>query len=87
MVCSTCKRSMFPPVRGVVLDDPRVTAFYHEHGIEHRFATWETLVRSFDVGEELLSEDPLRLRVTIPAGDDELRLTLDDELTVVDVSS
>lgn len=86
LVCSTCKRSMFPSVRGVVLNDPDVTAFYHEHGIRHRFATWEAIVRSFDVDEELLSEAPLRMRFTIPAGDDMLRLTVDEELNVLDVT-
>jgi hypothetical protein len=86
LVCSRCKRSMFPPVAVISLDNPDVTAFYHAHGVEHRFATWETAVRSFDVREELLSEDPLEMRFTIPAGNDELRLTLDDELNVIDAS-
>lgn len=86
LVCSTCKRSAFPPVRAVALDDPIVTAFYHEHGIEHQFASWESIVRSTEVSEELLSEDPPRMCLTIPARGDELELTLDDELTVVDAS-
>lgn len=84
MVCATCKRSAFPPVGGVVLNHPTVIAFYHGHGIEHRTATWERIVRSTEVEEELRSEDPLRLCVTIPAGDDELQLTLDDGLDVVE---
>jgi hypothetical protein len=86
LVCKTCKRSTFPPVSGVVLDHPSVTTFYYRHGIEYRFASWETVVRSFDVREELLSEDPLEMRFTIPVGDDTLRITLDDGLNVIDVS-
>lgn len=86
MVCSTCKRSAFPPVRAVALHDPAVTAFFHDHGIEHRFASWETIVRSADVDEELLSADPFRARVTIPVEDDELRLTLDDDVNVLEVT-
>jgi hypothetical protein len=86
MVCSTCKRSIPPPVTLIVLNHPNVTAFYHEHGIEHQFATWETVARSYRVEEELLSEDPLRIHLTIPAEDDRLRLTIDDEVDVVDVS-
>lgn len=73
-----------PPVRAVVLNDPAVTTFYHDHGIDHRFASWETIVRSIEVDEELLSEGPLRMRFSIPAGDDELRLTLDGDLNVLD---
>lgn len=85
MVCSTCKRSIPPSFTIVVLDHPEVVAFYHEHGIEHRFATWETVARSYQVGEELVSADPFRMRATIPAGENELQLTLDDELNVVTV--
>lgn len=84
MVCATCKRSLPPPATIVVLNHPEVTAFYHERGIEHRFATWETVVRSFDVTEALVSEDPLRMRFGIPAGGDELHLVTDSELAVVE---
>ena len=87
MVCSTCKRSAFPPVRVVILNDPNVTAFYHDHGLNYRFASWETVVRSTEVEEELLSKEPLRMRFTVPAGDDELRLTVDGEANVTDVST
>lgn len=87
MVCTTCKRSMPPSVTIIVLNHPEVTAFYHERDIEHRFASWETVARSYQVAEELISEDPVRMRMTIPAGGDELQLTLDHELNVVDVSS
>lgn len=87
IVCSTCKRSVFPPVATAVLAQPTVIAFYCDHGINHRFASWETVARRTEVNEELLSEDPLRVRVTIPAGDDEHRVTLDEELCVLDVST
>jgi len=86
MVCSTCKRSSFPPARALVLDHPAVTAFYREHGIDHRFATWETVVRSTEVREELLSVDPLEMRFRIPAEGDELQLTIDGDLNVLDAT-
>lgn len=86
MVCLTCKRSVFPPARGVVLTHPTVSSFYHQHGIEHRFASWESAVRSFDVGEDLRSEDPVRMCFAVPAGNDELRLTLDGDMNVLDVT-
>ena len=85
LACPTCKRWFFFKAGGAVLTHPRVTAFYLDHGIEHRFASWESFVRSHDIGEELVSEEPFRLRVTIPAGTDELQLTVDDELNVIDV--
>lgn len=83
MVCRTCKWRVFPPASLPVLTDPTVTAFYLDHGIEHRFATWEALERSFDFEETLVSEDPLQTRFTVPAGDDELRLVVDEGLDVV----
>lgn len=86
MVCDVCKRSMFPPVRSLILNDPDVVAFYHDHGCAIDFASWETVVRSFDVTEEVRSMDPLVLRFSIPAGDDELRVTVDEELAVTAVS-
>lgn len=87
MVCSTCKRSLPPDAALVALHNPEVTAFYNDHGVDHRFVTWETVARSFDVDAELRSEEPLEIRFTVPADGDELRLTLGDELTVVDVTS
>lgn len=86
MVCTTCKRSVPPPVRLIVLANPDVTAFYHQHDIKHRFATWETVVRSFGVGEKLISEDPLNMRFTVPAGGDRLQLTINRDLQITNTS-
>lgn len=86
MVCSTCKRSMFPPVRAVVLTHPEVTAFYHECGVEHRFASWAAAVRSFTVTEERLSMDPPRVRCTFSAGTNRLHLTVDEKMRVLEVT-
>ena len=84
MLCKTCKWRVFPPASLAVLTDPAVTAFYHDHGIDHRFDTWEGLERSFDIKEEIVSRDPLRVGFTLPAGDDELRLVVDEHLDLVD---
>lgn len=85
MVCRSCKWQVFPPATIVVLADPHVTAFYHDHGIDHRFASWEAVARSFELDEELVSEEPLHMQYTVPAGDEELRLTLDGTLDVLEV--
>lgn len=86
MVCSTCKLRVFPPGILVVLDNPDVTAFYNNHDVEHRFATWETVVRSYHVGEELVSREPWRVRFSVPAAEDELQLTVDEDFAVVESS-
>jgi Zn-finger nucleic acid-binding protein len=84
MRCTTCKWQVFPPASLTALVDPAVTAFYHGHGIDHRFDTWEGLERSFDIEEEIVSQDPLQVGFTLPAGDDELRLVIDEQLNLVD---
>lgn len=87
LTCPTCKRSLPPPASVVVLVHPEVTAFYHDHGVEHRFSTWATVARSFELDEHLVSEDPVRLRYDVPAGDDELRLLVDETLRVVEATA
>ena len=84
-VCQVCGGTIHGQVRTDVLAHPAVTAFYHDHGIEHRFASWDTYCRSHEIRETLVSGDPLELRLAVPAGDEELRLTVDDELSVTDV--
>lgn len=85
--CSTCKRNVFPPLATIALTHPAVSSFYYDHGIDYRFASWETVLRRTEVGEELLSEQPLRLRLSIPAADDTLQLTLDEEIRVLEITS
>lgn len=84
MGCGTCKWSVFPPATVAVLTEPVVTAFFHDRGIEHRFATWEGIARSFDIDEELRSQDPLRLGFRVPAKGDEFEIVIDENLDVVD---
>lgn len=84
-VCTQCKSFVRGPVTVAILDRPTVTAFYHEHGIDNRFETWQAFKRAQTVSEELVGRDPPRIRVTIPAEEDELRLTLTEELEIVDV--
>ena len=81
-MCRRCKSSEWGPLTIAILTHPAVTAFYKEHGIEHRFASWESCLRGGTATDEILETDPLRIRVTIPCEDEKLHLTLDRELTV-----
>lgn len=81
-VCRSCKWRAFPPAAVVMLTAPPVIAFYQNHGIEHPFAGWEGLARSFEVREELVSEAPLRVQFRFQADDDELSLTVDETMDV-----
>lgn len=82
MACPTCKLRVFAPASLYALNHSDVAAKYHEHGMDHRFASWETVDRSFQVDEKLVSEDPLELRLTIPMRDDVERVTIDGALNV-----
>jgi hypothetical protein len=88
-VCPTCKADWHAPTSIHVASHPAVIAFYYENGVESPapLTDWETIVhrvyREYD--EELLSRDPLRIRVTVPAEENELHVVLDDEMNVVSV--
>jgi hypothetical protein len=84
-VCETCKAHLRITTWTHVLTHPTVIAFYHDHGIEFSFASWEDHLHGETYSEERVSEDPLRIRVTITVGGDELRVTLDGGLNVVGV--
>jgi len=89
-VCSVCKLSGSYPAWVAAFDHPAVVAFYHDHGFDMTFGLddpeecgrlWKRLMRE----QETLSIDPVRVLVTVEEGDDRLELTLNQELTVVDV--
>lgn len=86
LACTTCKTAVRAPSWAPVLDHPAVVAFFYDHGIEHVHASWEGLARADNCQEELISRDPLRMAFTFAPGEDELTLTVDEALTVVDVA-
>lgn len=85
-VCDICKlywqipTVLYPPTH------PAVVAFYYDHGVEFDLASHEQRARLLEYREEVVSEDPLRMRITVPAGGDELSLTYDDQMRVVAVA-
>ena len=85
-VCAECKYRWRMPTLFYPSRQPAVVAFYHEHGIEFDLATYEQRALLLDLREELVSEEPLRIRITIPLGGEELRITYDERMTAVDVS-
>ena len=82
-ICEQCKYPWSMPISNYLTSEPAVTAFYYEHGIEFDFATPEQFSLLLDVEKELLSEDPLRIRLTIPLEGDELSLTFNGRMEVV----
>jgi len=84
-VCERCKYRWRMPTLFYPTRHPAVVAFYHEHGVEFDLAKNEQRTLLLDYEEEVLSEDPLRICISIPFEDETLRLTYDERMEVVDV--
>lgn len=90
-VCTVCKNSGHGPPGGNLVLHPRVVAFYADRGLDIGYDTtdFETIRRTLesmaDHRQELVSKEPLRVRVTVRYRGDELRMILDESMTVVDV--
>jgi DNA-binding transcriptional ArsR family regulator len=83
--CEQCRHQLHSAVGLKLLDQSAVVTFYSDHGIDLCTKPYWSL--SWCVSDEhttVLSDDPWRVRVTIPLDDEELRVTLDDDLNVVE---
>lgn len=70
---------------------PAVISFYHEHGdiqetIPFRKLSEENAPYIRSISETVVSDDPLRIRVTIPIRDQKRHVTIDETLNVVGVT-
>jgi hypothetical protein len=88
-VCDRCQYSRSAPVWFEVLTEPEVIAFYHEQGgleesVPFSKHTWENAPYVRNIDTTVVDEDPLRFEVSIPLGHVELRVTLDDDLQMVE---
>lgn len=91
-VCTVCKNKMWGPPSILVVICPQAVSFYAERGIEIEYENpgladitqLTTLIREHDQAN-LISTDPPTVTVTFRCEDDQLRLTLDETLTVLDV--
>ena len=90
-VCAVCKYAGGASPAAAGLSHPDVTAFYRDHGVDivapDDFESARrilTLLREHE--SELRSTDPVRIRVTVRCEGDELTLTLDEGMEVLDVT-
>lgn len=92
-VCRMCKSSGHGSPGIKTLLHPAVVSFLYDHGIEAGFSSTTRvddvfrlleLVTDFD--EEVVSNDPLRVQVCITQGEATLRLLLDQDMTVLEVT-
>lgn len=90
--CTVCKNWNGGPAQTAVIDHPAVISFYYDRGVDITYdvadvdgfgRAWELL---WEQDHELVSADPVRIRVSVPCDGDELRLTLDGDLDVLDAT-
>jgi DNA-binding transcriptional ArsR family regulator len=81
--CERCNNHLVSSVGLTLLDDAEIVSFYRDHGIDLNTVPFWTLEWCIsDHYTEVLSRDPWRLRVTVPLGGEELRVTVDDDFAV-----
>jgi ribosomal protein L37AE/L43A len=90
-VCTTCKNAGHgPPGQNLALH-PRVVAFYADRGLDIGYDTndFGTVVRMLEAmsthEQEVVSTDPIRVRVTIRYEGDRFCVIIDDSMTIVRV--
>jgi hypothetical protein len=89
--CRVCKNHSVASPKALVLFHPAVVAFYEAHDVSTRVRAddFEGAKRVFDLVDghamELVSDDPPRVAVTADLDGDEVRLTFDETVRVVDV--
>lgn len=91
-ICTVCKNWDGNPAEVLVFDHPAVVSFYYERGVDTRADATDIadttrvtrIVRK--ASHSLVSSDPVRIRVTVPCDMDELQLTLDENLNVIDTT-
>jgi DNA-binding transcriptional ArsR family regulator len=90
--CRVCEDFHATSPEILALFHPATIAFYENHGTSTRWRADDvgSVTRVGDLLEthemEFVSEDPPRVVVTVPADGDELRLTFDESVSVVEVS-
>jgi ribosomal protein L37AE/L43A len=90
-VCTTCKNAGHGPPGPNLALHPRVVAFYAERGLNIGYDTndFRNIVRMLEAmsehEQEVISTDPIRVRVTIRYEGDRLRVIIDESMSIVEI--
>ena len=89
--CRICKDHGNASPKSLVMFHPAVRSFYDDHAVSIRFRAdeFESVARGYDLMDahevDIVSTDPHQVTVTITHEGDDLRLTFDESVDVVDV--
>lgn len=92
-VCRTCKNAGHAPPGPNLILHPRIVAFYADRGLDIGYSmngftdVARMLTAMANHQQELVSTDPIRVRVTIRYKGDHLRVLIDDSMNIVDVEN
>lgn len=82
--CSNCPRYHRGPPSVFLVSKTEVASFLTDHGINPTNPTWERAPPAVVNHEELVETDPFEIELVFTVNGDELRLIVDEELSVVD---
>jgi hypothetical protein len=86
-VCQQCRHELCSPVGLVLLDEAAVVSFYDDHGIDLSERPYWTLPWCVDDEYATIRDtDPWRVAVTIELADEQLVVTLDENLDVAETN-
>lgn len=89
-VCTACKHTSVAAMNVLGWAHPAVGAFAWSHGIELGYGLRDMETASWlldvDTDQELVGTDPLLVRITFRYEDDEIGLTIDENLDVIEVN-
>ncbi len=85
--CERCTADMHTSVGETFQSYPAVVSFLYDHGIDvSRTPSWDIEFLWNDEYITVVSRDPWRVRLRIPLDDEILTLTIDGDVTVLDVT-
>jgi hypothetical protein len=82
--CTRCGRTLSSVLGSTFIDHPTVIRFHDQHGIDLRTTPLWQVGWFFEDHATIVSENPLRIRITATIDDDTLSLLVDDDLTVIE---
>lgn len=84
--CSNCENWAMGTIKHHLLGDPRVRSFFEERGIDMLAPSWKDMTTFYTYQEEILRTEPFEARFTFTTDGDDLEVTADGDLDVVDVT-
>lgn len=79
--CGNCRYDARVPLYGYAFDHPAVISLYHERGVDvTAMPFWELRGLAGDVTATIARADPWEARIRVDAGEDSVRLRLDESL-------